>query len=366
MASIESQIRAKAQRNTELLAILAETDHAVPDLDSQTRYIQDMEAQLAKTNKKIKQLDFRRQKELKEHEAYRDSVIRRFAFKATGRKEQFESRAAKEEQEYLAVLQEELQAKELRKNLEGALAEARTVHTELDGRAARHREAQGELDALYEQIFAGPSPGFPEEDARERDKDDALRSYQEARAKAETEAQALRILEQAALQIRSALTAMQEALECSRADMWGVGGSIADMMERNALHKAEMEVSMARTSVMHAQRVDPAIKDLPPAKIHQGNLMSDVLFDNIFTDAAFHDKIKMSNADVQRCAQVLHQETVAAKARHDGLSSVMAEKEKLLGAARMALQKSRERAFERVLTGATVEKDDVLPPAYSE
>lgn len=102
--SLETKIQSASARNAELLHILHETDSAVPDLEGQKRYIVDLERQAADAAHRLEQLGSRRKRELKEHESYRDSVMKRFAYKIGGKMEKFEARAAKEEREYFDVL----------------------------------------------------------------------------------------------------------------------------------------------------------------------------------------------------------------------------------------------------------------------
>jgi hypothetical protein len=355
-STIESKIRDAAGRNRELLNILAQTDHAAPALEQQQRYIADLQNELASVQKRLNELERVRQKELKEHESYRDSVMKRFAFKVSGKKEKFEERAAKEEREYFDVLQQEHQATEMKKSIETMLAEAVRVRQGMEQDVARHNQAQRDLDNLYDSIFKGPTPGFPDEDAKEKEVTEALQQYHDARAKAESEGQAVKILTDAQTSIRNALMSMQEALAYSTRDMWG-GGSFTDMLERNALSQAESRLVYARMLVNQAQRFSPAVKALPNVHIAQGSLMSDVFFDNIFTDMMFHEKIEQSTAEVERCAMVLNRELQGAAERHKQLSMGMDARVKRLEDCRVALQKIREGVFDRL---------GEAPPAYSE
>jgi hypothetical protein len=81
--------------------------------------------------------------------------------------------------------------------------------------------------------------------------------------------------------------------------------------------------------------------------------MSDVFFDNIWTDMAFHEKIKASNAEVARCAAELDRDALDARSRRSRLLEELHQQEKRLEADRVALQQAREAAFARV-TGGTV------------
>lgn len=364
--SVSAKIHGAAARNTELLRALHETDSAIPDLEAHKRYIADLEREAAACGKKFDELGRKRVAEGKEHAAYRGSVMRRFAYKVGGQKDKFEARAAKEEREYFDALQEEHKAGVMKQNVDAMLAEAGRAGEELEGKVAAHQAAQAELDGLYESIFAGPTPGLSEEDERERERDAAVQAYREAQSRVEAEAQAVKILSQAQKRFNGALVSMEQALSASRMDMFG-GGVMADMMERNALCQAENQISQARMMVTQAQRSSPLVRDLPTVTIAQGHLMGDVFFDNIFSDAMFHDKIHQSAAEVQRCASALGADLNAARKRCKDLSQGVVQKSAAVQEARMRLQKAREAAFRGITGQAGPEATavDVPPPAYS-
>ncbi|KAE8233664.1 hypothetical protein CF326_g1296 [Tilletia indica] len=349
-SDLNTKIAEAAAKNRELLSVLAATDNAIPDLAQQRRFIADLEHQLKKSDKEVKKLDERRKKELKDHEKYRDSVMRRFAHKAVGKKDKFAEKAANEEREYFNVLQEETREKELNGNLREQLADAQKATVSMEAEAKRHEEAQKALDSLYNAIFAGPTPSYPTEDSREVEVEKALWEYQDTRSKAEAEQHACRLLMQAKRQMAISLGQMEEALGASRMDMFG-GGTFSDMMERSALQRAETASSEARILVMQAQRMTPHIGDLPIAKINHGSLMGDVFFDNIFTDMAFHDKIKESRQSVRRSDLALTQILEATKSRHADLTQQLEGREVTLESTRKALQQERERVFEQVNGG---------------
>ncbi|KAK4161162.1 hypothetical protein QBC43DRAFT_324210 [Cladorrhinum sp. PSN259] len=349
--TVQDQIRQASAKNTELLRILTETDHAKPALEQQRRLVADLEREVAESDKRVAAVDRKRKKEFKDHEKYRDSVLRRFAYKATGQKEKFAAKAAKEETEYFSALQEEHRETELNRDIKGQLEAARNVAKDIEVQVRRHNDMQTELDNLYNAIFAGSTPGFPAEDEKERVSNDTLQAYHDARTAAEGEAHALRLLQEAQQRMRSSLYAMEEALSHSRVDMWG-GGTFTDMMERNALNRAEREAMAAQMLVMQAKRMSPYVGDLPDVRINQGNLMMDVFFDNVFTDMAFHEEIKRSRETVVRAAMVMDGFVADAVRRKGEVEGELRRKEREMQDARVALQRERERAFEAVAAGS--------------
>ncbi|XXG94493.1 hypothetical protein Hte_000750 [Hypoxylon texense] len=364
MATITSKIREAAPRNSELLAILSETDHAPPALEHQRHYISDLNNELSTTQKRIAVLDKQRVKEFKEHKKYRDSVMRRFSYRVSGKIDKFEARAEKEEQEYFAVLQEERQAKEQEENLRNLRSKALEVQSDLEAEVNRHAEAQQQLDGLYDSIFQGPTPAFPDEDRSERNAEDALQAYHYSRVAMETELQVIRLLTEAKGRLFNALNYTEDALSHSRMDMFG-GGTFNDMMERNCLDHAENQVSQMLSLVRQAQRMSPKVQDLPPVNIAHGSLMSDVFFDNIFTDMAFHDKIKDSQAGLFRARNSLLDQLSLAEARCGEAQQETNVHAAALKTAREELQKARERIFERIAnnnTNAQATSTDEPPP----
>jgi oligoendopeptidase F len=140
-------------------------------------------------------------------------------------------------------------------------------------------------------------------------------------------------------------------------DMFG-GGSYADMMERSALQHAEGYVAEVRNRVLLAQHFDRNIVSLPQVHIASGSIMTDVFFDNIFTDMDFHDKIKRSKMEVTQAQNALKDQTMKARARLQEAKQALAAREETLKVRRGELQQLRENAFRQVAEiGA--------PPAYA-
>ena len=347
--SIQDHIQAASERNTALLHILSETDHAKPSLYSQKAYISDLEQQLSAITKRLSDLDKRRERDLKDHVKYRDSVFRRFAYKASGKRERFEEKAQKEEKEYFEGMQESQVKSDTKKQLESLLSEANRQCRQLEEESQRHDTAQRELDGLYNSIFNGPNPNasFPEEDRLERESNDALGQYHQMRQYLESEKRALDLLKGSQREMNLALRHLSSALSYSTWDMWG-GGTMVDMMERNELSSAQKQYSAVLTLHREAQYTSSNVGPLPMVKVAMGNIMSDVFFDNIFTDMAFHEKIKQSDMECRRAAGVLNSEIEKAQTRvNDGLRE-MNQKATRLEESRVALQHRRTEIFRSI------------------
>ncbi|EPQ26391.1 uncharacterized protein PFL1_06039 [Pseudozyma flocculosa PF-1] len=351
--SLQETLRAASARNTALLATLAATDHAEPALVELERHIEDLTDSLACQTKLLGDLEAKRKAEHREHVEYRDSIVRRFAYKVARKQERFEEKASKEEQDYLHAIQAERSATEEKEALQRLLDEARQRREHLHSETRQHDDAQRELDALYHGIFRGATPGFPDEDVQERKTDTALAAYQETRRRYELDNQVHGLLLGALQRMQESGKYMADARQSSRMDMFG-GGSMADMLERSSLHSAEKASIEAQLLLVQARMLDPAhVPEVPRPQIAQGSVMSDVLFDNIFTDMDFHDKIKRSQTEVETCAAAIKALMEDATQRRFFAQTEAQQAEATLQSARSELQKVRQDIFARAASATS-------------
>jgi hypothetical protein len=351
MATTQDRILESSDHNKRILQTLAETDYAIPAMQQNNSYINDLKAEIPVREKNVQVFKNSMSKELYDHEKYRDSTVKRLAYKMGGKKEKFAEKAEKEEREYVAAVQEHFNAQRQLDLLKSSLAAAVKTHNELLAASVVHSQAQTELDALYNSIFAGPTPDFPEEDAKEEPVRRAEGEFREGQLRLSAESQAKSILLDASKFMGQCLADLEEAHQASTMDICGVGGSFADMAERSALSKAQSHASQVEMLIEQACRAQPQIRGIGPLDIAQGNMMSDILFDNIFSDMDFHQKIKKSLAQVIASWEVLQVEIHSQIGRENTMKAKVARLQSALEVARQDLQDIRARTFESVAGG---------------
>ncbi|KAJ7146180.1 hypothetical protein C8R44DRAFT_598754 [Mycena epipterygia] len=336
-----------APYHAQLLAAIAELDYVPPALTQQESYIASLEAEARTTAAKVKALEGKTKKERKEHEALRDSTARRLAAKLTGRKEKFEAKAGKEEREYVEALEKEMQEKRQAAQLDEMIVEAKAVRVDLQSKAERYRLTKEDLAELYHKVFDGPTQAYPEDDQLEYQLQLAQGRYNEIQGFLNRESQALNLLQAANGALLSCNSKMQEALNYSQWDMFG-GGAMSDMMERNALSAAEGLAGQTAVYVQQAMLASPQVQPIGEINIAHGSIMSDVIFDNIFTDMAFHDKIKASARNVAAVQHNLTNQLAAAKHRTGAVGADLSAAADALARAREALDAFRRGVFEQL------------------
>jgi hypothetical protein len=110
------------------------------------------------------------------------------------------------------------------------------------------------------------------------------------------------------------LADIKSALNFSTADMWGAGGWI-HMAERNRLTRAETGVANLKMVIQHAQRFDRSIQWIGPMEIASRHIMTDAIFNNIFSGMRTHDRIEASKHRLENAAAKLDEELKRANRR---------------------------------------------------
>jgi hypothetical protein len=370
MSQLTQALTNAVTRNRELLSTLAQTDYADKTLQQNAAYITDLDSQIKATDKELKKLHTQTEEERKDHVKYRDSTFKRYAHKLGGSKGQakFASKSEKEEREFLAAWQQEREAEERRAELQRALTTANSDRQRFEADKARNASAQHDLDQLYASIFSGPTPEVPGEDQLEIAVQNAKQHLEQTQSAYNAENAALEALRRVENRMQTAAAAMQEAIDSSRLDIIGMGGSFADMMERDALSKAAVALSESLRHMDEARRWQPAIVHLRTVHIDMGHMVSDVMFDNIFSDMNQHERIKGSNNQLMEAMAQLKEQLAAQVQRAKGAMEALKMARASMEEARVELQSIRAEAFERLAGGAGAAGGygaAAAPPSYS-
>lgn len=184
--STNERILAASDQNTAILQTLAETEYASSALAQATSYHKDLLEELKVRESALRKLKSSLAKEQREHEEYRDSTMKRLAYRMSGKKEKFNSKAEKEEREYLEAVQKHFSAQQQVDTLKRNIHDAEVQIEELRVVNQRHQDAQNELDRLYDSIFKGPTPEYPEEDRLEAPVEQARSEFGEIQTKLST------------------------------------------------------------------------------------------------------------------------------------------------------------------------------------
>ena len=374
MTSTRSKILEAASRNTAILNDLHALDSAPSQLYQQIQYLNDLNAQKAQLEKRVATQKRKTTKELNDHKKYSESTFRRFAHKASGRTERWTEKAAKEEKEYFEAIQEQKSAEDELAYVQQLVAEADAKKVEHESNSRRHDELQRELDALYNSIFAGYTPEFPEEDAREHAVDETNTRLQAVSQTLEKYRHTLDLVKKACGRLLDCKRLLMSAHDMSAMDLFG-GGTFASVAKRNALEQAHSCIQQVHMLGEQIRQMDPSIdvQALGAVDIHIGSIWTDVVFDNVFTDMEMHERIKSAEVQIDRALQ---RGAKLLKEQQGKEAEIVGEVNRVgveLRERRVELQWSREEAFRRVTGGEDVGErempgvggEEEAPPAYT-
>jgi uncharacterized coiled-coil protein SlyX len=363
MTSVHEKILSAIPENARLLKSLEETDYAVSAVQQSSAYIEELSKGLSQEQENLKKCSKTVASEYADHKKYRDSHMKRLAYKFGGKKEKFAEDASKEEKEWLEAVQKELGCKRNVEQLESKLSEAKATNAELSEIVKTHWQTKSQLDALYQPIFDGPTPEIPGEDEKEQQMNQAEQAFHNAQLCLSNEVQARKVLLDADKFLSLAYKDLESAMSAANADVLGFGGSFADMQKHSMLTKAQGNVSHVEFLMDQARNLQPAIQSIGKLDVAEMHFMTDVVFDNIFSDLSARDRINASMSAVYKAKKSLAQQLHAADQRLKTFEWECSQAHEAFNGKREELQKFRARAIETMANSAPNQE---LPPGYTE
>ncbi|KAK8125964.1 uncharacterized protein PG998_001723 [Apiospora kogelbergensis] len=326
MPSIHQAIRDTAARTGELWTQIAQTDYAPSALEQQKCRVVELSEALHKLNAQIESLDKDRGTTLMSHRKYRDSVVRRLAYRATRQRNRYQAKAALVTEEYYEVLRQEHIAKEKKGMLERQCEDAVILLQDLDHVASRHDQAQQGLDRLWEDVFSRSDSNYQQERALQQKVDAAyaskcqmLERYKESRNMAEALAGALSRVAAAFDEVKKALVQGQMS---------------GDGSETRFLREAQSQVDSAQYLLRQAQCDEESVGAAESLCIASHSEKGGQ-WDGPYSTIIWRDRIRVSRRELEICHAVLRQRLHMAREQCEDAELAVEVSEE-------ALRKSRE------------------------
>ena len=360
--TLQKQVQAASAQQARMLKTISDHDHAVAFHQQTFQLVHTLRKQVMEQEKRLKDVQKAVASEHADHKKFRDSHVRRLAYRVGGKTEQFEERASKEEQEWLDAVQAELNAKRDLERVQEELTEAEKTKNELFTAASRRNAAEAELDELYNRLFEGPTPDCPEEDVQELEVHDAQRDYDIVQMTVSAEEQTIAVLQQAEDYLTKALSDINTVLNSKQMNMPGVDTTWPQMQERRLLERAQGEVQEVHRLLKEAQSIQPDVGGIAYLEAAEMDFLSNIVCPNIFSNQSLRDRILVSQKRLRMAQELLRDRTMASRERLRHGSKEMSMAKKKLQTKRMELRQLRTTLFERLAKG--MNDPDDLPPTY--
>ncbi|EJD05295.1 uncharacterized protein FOMMEDRAFT_154528 [Fomitiporia mediterranea MF3/22] len=337
-----------AEEHAELSRNIASYDDAPAELRDTCDLLETIERDLSVRESRMKKLIEKRKAEHKDLDKLQRSSTKRFFTRIKhGGKEGLERKLAKEEREYIEAAQNEHNENMALSELKAAAEDARTKKAELESKVSLRKEMLRKLNELYESAFDGPSPDFPEEDAAEDELHEAEVNFEHVQMRFSHEKNVLDILDQAASCANQAQLALQNANLSATYDTWQIGGAWAQMAEADDLLRAQTLAAQAHRLMQRARGLQPLVHPILPGKIVSPEWVH-VVFDNMYTDFMFQQKIKQSIGSVRDYQQAIDRECTASEERVKNLTQEAKDAREFLTSRRRQLVAIRREILARI------------------
>ncbi|TFK71190.1 hypothetical protein BDN72DRAFT_837928 [Pluteus cervinus] len=326
-------------RHADLLEAISDLEYVPATLKRQDSYVKELEEQVTEALGKVEVLTEKTKKERAEHLRIRDATASKWAHTLTGRGKKYEEKATKEEREYHHALEKEMEAKDTLGTYQQLLEDAKRAHEKLIEKAERLKALKEELESLYERIFDGPSPDFPEEDEMERELRAAQNFHDQIQAQISVDSQAAEILKKADQTLGQCVSNIEQAVNQTR---WGGN----DTRTQTALSEGVSLTSKVQTLIGQAQHVSPLVQSIEVTRIPYGLARDSMYWDDSPEDTLSQGRLRGLVRDLSGSKMRLKAEHDAAFARAQSLDSELERATKRLQTARSVIHEYRRVLFE--------------------
>ncbi|OBT64759.1 hypothetical protein VE03_06505 [Pseudogymnoascus sp. 23342-1-I1] len=359
---ITEVLRATAADNDRLLKIISETGYAPTALQQSNNYVVNLKKDILAQEKLLRDTKLTIAREEAEHKDYQTSHVKRLVYRLGGKREKFEQKASKEEQDWVEAVHRGFEVQKKLDLLNQNLAEATKMSADMENVVATYKEAESELDTLYKSVFQGPTPDIPGEDQQEAAVYQASTEFNWAQGNVDKGKQVKNLLTGAMRFLEEAARDVESARSNAKMDAFGFDSTFMDIAEANALTRVRQNVGQAEMLVCQARTIEPSVGSIGDVVHAQHHFMSEVLFDNVFSDKKKYDEIKRSQASIVKAKNSLQNTIQATNERLEtAVANTMTAKQEL-EENRLQLQQIRAEAYQKTARGELVPSAPGGPP----
>ncbi|KAF9270808.1 hypothetical protein L218DRAFT_952878 [Marasmius fiardii PR-910] len=335
-------------RHTELIQAFSDVEHASEALTAQYSKVADLQTQAEEAKSKFERASERVKKEKKQAEGserpFKLSFLRRSnTLKGKGKQKDTETGMPTQSLAYRDAVEEENRERERQNELEYALAEAQMERAALEEKVKECNALNVKLDALYDLIFNGPTPGYPEEDQLEQQVFAAKAVLERVQANFKTEKQAYEYVYRAEKMMRECKSKTKDALQCAATYMFASGRSLQEK-EAACIQSANAFALQAVSILQNARQISPEIRPI------ENLIILHEFPERAESDGGdvFYGKLKSASSEVSRAHVQLSHERAIYAGRAAAAKSVVEGAEQTLAKYKEELRVLRKRIFENV------------------
>ncbi|CUA72370.1 hypothetical protein RSOLAG22IIIB_01037 [Rhizoctonia solani] len=243
----------KIQEHTSLLNALNSLDYVPAASEDNISRLQVIDREIDSRQREVQALEKKTKSEYKDLNRAK-STTRKFFLRIRQGEEAVSQKVEKEEKEYLDAFQAERDARDELAMLMGEKSERERARLDLSAKAGQITELKGKIEQLYEGLFAGPTPDFPEEERAENHFKAIETQYHRTQTYLNKHTTAITLLIKAEKTIRTCINKLNEArtatAKLTREDTLANMGE--QLVQCSSLLSARLTASMAHNLIRQA------------------------------------------------------------------------------------------------------------------
>ncbi|KAI3619178.1 hypothetical protein WG66_012849 [Moniliophthora roreri] len=336
--SFRKVIAETEERHSELLKAIKEVEHAPDALVAQRRRVAELQVQVEES---VSKAEKQAEKPRKEKRSTSSPFKLPFLLKRTNSK-------GKEKEldipsPYVESTQEEEKERQRQAEIDRSLREAQGQRACLEDKVKEYEHLRSKLEALYDLIFNGPTPGFPAEDHLEQQVAAARVIQERVQATLDAEKRAFECIYKAEKAMRECRSKIKDALQFAATSLFASGRS-AQEREASAIHSAHILARQVPVLIREARQLSPDVKPIEDMTlVREAPSRADTPDGD-----AFYGKLKTIASEVSRVHTQLSEERQTAITRVSAARTTVENAESTVDHYRKELATLRQTIYEEV------------------
>lgn len=353
MEVVSAQVQGTADRHAALTVTIQYTRNATRTLKEQESLLAQLRSQEGRSRKRLKHLDAKRKEELRDSPQWRSSRVKRLAFSAVGKRSTFQSMVDKEERETHDRNRNYDKEQVLHDQLTAKILATEQALPELRKQVDLSRDAQIELDILYESVFRGPTLGFHREQQHQQLSNQTLQDYHDTEVQLTEMRRITELITQTGDLLKESLDQVNAILLAHDSGAPRRGQDWITIQVDTAKHS----LAGAHQTYARANELFPSLEDmlLVDLEIEDAPRRSSDPDSSAWV-ASTREKLGRAKMDLTKCAALVRSQRDGSAGRRDILQRQLAQRGRVLEEARLDLQRIRREIFEGILRRGTVDE----------
>ncbi|KAG9104597.1 hypothetical protein FRC06_001064 [Ceratobasidium sp. 370] len=241
------------KEHTRLLNSLSALDYVPTAQEDNNARLEVVRREVNVKERELAALTKKTKSEYKDTQKLNSSIRRLMIRIRDGGKDAVTQRVQKEEAEYIEAYRQEREARDELNMLIGERDEREIASIDLAHKEQTIKECKEKIEALYQGLFSGPTPDYPEEEEAERRFNRSKSEYTTCQVQLTNETNALTKLVNAEKALRICINKLRDVQSSTTQNPLGLGGDWSEILVNVQLSSALLDATMVKKFMRDAE-----------------------------------------------------------------------------------------------------------------